>query len=600
MMNTTSSRSHTVLTLHVKIQQRKKMKRSGALELYERAVCSKLMLVDLAGSERVRRSESQGTRLAEAKSINSSLSALGNVIAALAGQNPEEHPQKQGHTHIPYRDTKLTKLLQDSLGGTASTAIIATVGPAAADYEETLSTLQFASRCMSVRVMTIPHSVSVDFEVLCADLREEVCSLEDALVRQEQVAASQRAVYNITIKQLYAELLESRRLSAVKGSDREKVSSPQPFDFKKLEVFINQLSEAAKSSSTSSSVQWGKEKEKRGTVNPLAPNSIDSSAYKDKMTDHVNIEYESKSPSAQYENGLRFDDIHPAHHSGKDTNVSVSTESFIRVMGDPEVNERVAIRQMEKNGMHLEDPLRKKLIKASSLSVQSNTGMQSGKIQRTQTGSESDTDTESRTQLLVQPEKISDHSGNQKHSWSQPITSGHVLLVDNNSSSSTSYKSHRVPVTSPPTVSPHSTSSSSSKHEGDDSRCGNSDGANSEYPPNRAMEVIREKDRHPWEERADVTTRDARSVVDRIAALSSAQIARMNPAAREQVLAIRRQLLDADRDQRERSAENNYDNQRRGTSTYAANDVHSPTNGSRVQRPPHTQHRYRDCTLDED
>jgi kinesin family protein 3/17 len=84
-------------------------------------------MVDLAGSERVRRTVSKGARLSEAKSINTSLSALGNVIAALAEANVG---------HIPYRDSKLTRLLQDSLGGTARTALIATVGPAAVNYGE--------------------------------------------------------------------------------------------------------------------------------------------------------------------------------------------------------------------------------------------------------------------------------------------------------------------------------------------------------------------------------------------------------------------------------------------------------------------------------
>ena len=94
---------------------------------YTKTLRSKLLMVDLAGSERVRRTVSKGARLSEAKSINTSLSALGNVIAALAEQNV---------SHIPYRDSKLTRLLQDSLGGTARTALIATVGPAAVNYGE--------------------------------------------------------------------------------------------------------------------------------------------------------------------------------------------------------------------------------------------------------------------------------------------------------------------------------------------------------------------------------------------------------------------------------------------------------------------------------
>jgi hypothetical protein len=108
LMNTTSSRSHTVLTVHVE----KREAADAASEDVSRTLRGKLLLVDLAGSERVRRTTSKGARLSEAKAINTSLSVLGNVIAALA---------EPGTTHIPFRDSKLTRLLQDSLGGTAST-----------------------------------------------------------------------------------------------------------------------------------------------------------------------------------------------------------------------------------------------------------------------------------------------------------------------------------------------------------------------------------------------------------------------------------------------------------------------------------------------
>ena len=158
LMNATSSRSHTVLTINIEqrlpteaLPQTPKSNssaggssfssrsnssvnlasmgnnpRKGAQ--YTKTLRSKLLMVDLAGSERVRRTVSKGARLSEAKSINTSLSALGNVIAALAEANVG---------HIPYRDSKLTRLLQDSLGGTARTALIATVGPAAVNYGKT-------------------------------------------------------------------------------------------------------------------------------------------------------------------------------------------------------------------------------------------------------------------------------------------------------------------------------------------------------------------------------------------------------------------------------------------------------------------------------
>lgn len=102
----------------------------------------KLNLVDLAGSERQSKTQAQGVRLDEAKAINVSLSALGNVIKALV----------DGTTaHIPYRDSKLTRLLQDSLGGNTKTVMIAALSPANYNYDETLSTLRYADRAKSIK-----------------------------------------------------------------------------------------------------------------------------------------------------------------------------------------------------------------------------------------------------------------------------------------------------------------------------------------------------------------------------------------------------------------------------------------------------------------
>lgn len=208
LMNATSSRSHTVLTLN--IEQRGMLgdvPNSYGLSLnttttnsshplaYTRTIRSKLLMVDLAGSERVRRTVSKGTRLSEAKSINTSLSALGNVIAALAQTSPTV-------SHIPYRDSKLTRLLQDSLGGTASTALIATVGPAPVNYGETLSTLMFASRCMAVKSTPILHE-EVDYAELCARLQEKIASLEGDFTSR---MVEQQEKYEATIEELQLKL----------------------------------------------------------------------------------------------------------------------------------------------------------------------------------------------------------------------------------------------------------------------------------------------------------------------------------------------------------------------------------------------------------
>lgn len=96
----------------------------------------KLNLVDLAGSERQCKTGAVGDRLKESSKINLSLSALGNVISALVDG------RAHGHRHIPYRDSKLTQLLQDSLGGNSKAIMIANIGPASYNYDESLMTLR--------------------------------------------------------------------------------------------------------------------------------------------------------------------------------------------------------------------------------------------------------------------------------------------------------------------------------------------------------------------------------------------------------------------------------------------------------------------------
>jgi hypothetical protein len=107
------------------------------------AITGMLNLVDLAGSERLKKSESQGVRLKEALHINTSLTALGKVIMAL--------DPTSDFSHVPYRDSKLTRVLQNSLGGNSYTSVIAAIHPSPKYYEECLSTLQFANRCRNVR-----------------------------------------------------------------------------------------------------------------------------------------------------------------------------------------------------------------------------------------------------------------------------------------------------------------------------------------------------------------------------------------------------------------------------------------------------------------
>jgi hypothetical protein len=105
---------------------------------------AKFHFVDLAGSERAKRTGATGTTLKEGISINKGLLSLGNVISALT----EDVGKKN---HIPYRDSKLTRILQDSLGGNSRTSMIACISPAEINFEETLNTLKYASRARNIK-----------------------------------------------------------------------------------------------------------------------------------------------------------------------------------------------------------------------------------------------------------------------------------------------------------------------------------------------------------------------------------------------------------------------------------------------------------------
>jgi hypothetical protein len=159
-MNDHSSRSHTVFMVYLLVEAPNS---AGRREQRK----SKISLVDLAGSEKWKSHQMatfSESRIKELTSINRSLSALGNCIAALL---------KPGRMHIPYRDSKLTRLLQDSLGGNTRTLFVVTLSPAMSSLEETTSTLQFADRAMKVQVTAAPNRVTSDTAgANCEDLKK--------------------------------------------------------------------------------------------------------------------------------------------------------------------------------------------------------------------------------------------------------------------------------------------------------------------------------------------------------------------------------------------------------------------------------------------
>ncbi|EIE26130.1 kinesin-domain-containing protein, partial [Coccomyxa subellipsoidea C-169] len=137
-MNRESSRSHSVFTCTL---ESRTTDESGITNILR----SRLNLVDLAGSERQKSSGAAGERLREASSINKSLSSLGLVIMSLVDV------QRGAQRHVPYRDSRLTYLLQDSLGGNSKTIMVANISPASANLAETISTLRFAQRAKSIK-----------------------------------------------------------------------------------------------------------------------------------------------------------------------------------------------------------------------------------------------------------------------------------------------------------------------------------------------------------------------------------------------------------------------------------------------------------------
>ena len=175
-MNDTSSRSHSVFT--IKIEQRTVSELEGGVTKTQ-MVKAKLNLVDLAGSERAEKTGATGSTLKEGANINMSLMALGNVINALSEAGAGGKVKK----HIPYRDSKLTRLLQESLGGNAATVMIAAISPADYNYDETLGTLKYAHRAKSISNAVVKNE-DVNQRMI-KDLKNEIEKLKAALASGE-------------------------------------------------------------------------------------------------------------------------------------------------------------------------------------------------------------------------------------------------------------------------------------------------------------------------------------------------------------------------------------------------------------------------------
>uniref|UniRef100_A0A453BA40 Kinesin-like protein n=1 Tax=Aegilops tauschii subsp. strangulata TaxID=200361 RepID=A0A453BA40_AEGTS len=209
-MNSQSSRSHAIFTISIEQKRTSSSASEKSTSNEYDILSSKFHLVDLAGSERAKRTGADGLRLKEGIHINRGLLALGNVISALG----DEKKRKEG-AFVPYRDSKLTRLLQDSLGGNSKTVMIACISPADSNAEETINTLKYANRARNIQNKAVINRDPVTAEM--QKLRSQLEQLQSELLFSrsgsaalEELQLLQQKVSLLELKnsELYCELKE--------------------------------------------------------------------------------------------------------------------------------------------------------------------------------------------------------------------------------------------------------------------------------------------------------------------------------------------------------------------------------------------------------
>jgi len=204
--NETSSRSHAVLQIIAEHRDR-------ASGVEAEVLVGKLNLIDLAGSERAANTKNRGLRLIEGANINRSLLALGNCINALCEMN-----EKNTKVYVPYRDSKLTRLLKDSLGGNCRTVMIACISPFAGSFEDTYNTLLYANRAKNIKTTSQRNVVNVQYHIarytsIISQLRQEILDLRDQLNNRRNLPSVNVEKYQIELKNHFQE--EARTKKAI-------------------------------------------------------------------------------------------------------------------------------------------------------------------------------------------------------------------------------------------------------------------------------------------------------------------------------------------------------------------------------------------------
>ncbi|NWW03255.1 KI18A protein, partial [Oreocharis arfaki] len=179
-VNASSSRSHAVFQIYLRQQDK-------TASINQNIRIAKMSLIDLAGSERANATNAKGARFVEGTNINRSLLALGNVINALADPKSKKH--------IPYRNSKLTRLLKDSLGGNCRTIMIAAISPSSLFYDDTYNTLKYANRAKDIKSSLKSNVVSLDsyisqYAKICNEQKQEILMLKEKLRKYEEKQAS--------------------------------------------------------------------------------------------------------------------------------------------------------------------------------------------------------------------------------------------------------------------------------------------------------------------------------------------------------------------------------------------------------------------------
>ena len=227
-MNDVSSRSHAVFQITVEQMTTDKQFKDNKAQIK----VGKLNLVDLAGSERIRITGTRGQQLEESKKINKSLSCLGNVINALT--------DKKGKNYIPYRDSKLTRLLQDSLGGNCKTTMIATISPSEDAFSESLSTLYFAQRAKKIKNRPIINE-DVNNRALIRKYENELKNLRSELELKNQMLKNNGLVMQLQEEKEQALMDKNNALQELEIASRKYILERE--EKLKLEKKIQMMSE---------------------------------------------------------------------------------------------------------------------------------------------------------------------------------------------------------------------------------------------------------------------------------------------------------------------------------------------------------------------